>query len=192
MALSLVTPPYVEPISEDEAKAHLRVDTVDEDALITTLIGTAREYVEAFTGRALISQTWALKLDAFPCDGAAIVLPKPPVTDVSSVIYVGTDGNDAAMAYQTDLPAGPKAQPGRLMPAYGSYYPATRSVFNAVTITFTCGYGDEDDVPYALKAAMLLLMGHWYANREAVTIGSSIVASLPMAVDALLWPYKVF
>ncbi|WP_140920890.1 head-tail connector protein [Limnobaculum xujianqingii] len=44
-----------------------------------------------------------------------------------------------------------------------------------------------DDV----KAAMLLYIGHLYENREAVIVGSTPV-KLPLAVDALLQPYRIY
>ena len=42
------------------------------------------------------------------------------------------------------------------------------------------------DFPASFKAAMLLLIGHSYANREAVVVGT-ITAEVPMAVESLLW-----
>ena len=44
-----------------------------------------------------------------------------------------------------------------------------------------------DDV----KQAILLLVGHWYANREEVVTGVS-ASRLPMGVAALLWTRKRF
>jgi hypothetical protein len=44
-------------------------------------------------------------------------------------------------------------------------------------------------VPQAIKQAALLLVGHWYANREAVSIGES-VAEIPLAATALLEPFR--
>ncbi|MEH6641401.1 head-tail connector protein [Vreelandella glaciei] len=43
---------------------------------------------------------------------------------------------------------------------------------------------DED-----ITVAMLLMIGHWYINREAVVIGT-ITATLPLAVESILWPYR--
>ncbi|HEJ8017757.1 TPA: phage gp6-like head-tail connector protein [Serratia marcescens] len=45
----------------------------------------------------------------------------------------------------------------------------------------------EDDV----RTAMLLLIGHWYANRETVNIGN-ITSELPFATQALLQPYRIY
>lgn len=42
------------------------------------------------------------------------------------------------------------------------------------------------DFPASFRAALLLLIGHSYANREAVVVGTS-GAELPMAVESLLW-----
>lgn len=38
-------------------------------------------------------------------------------------------------------------------------------------------------------AAMLLLIGHWYANREAVNVGN-ITSELPLGVEALLLRHR--
>ena len=41
MPLQLITPPAIEPVTLDEARAHLKVDTADDDTLITALIAAA-------------------------------------------------------------------------------------------------------------------------------------------------------
>lgn len=56
------------------------------------------------------------------------------------------------------------------------------------------GYSDDPDLILLnddVKAAMLLLIGHWYANREAVNIGN-ITSEVPFAVEALLQPYRIY
>lgn len=193
MAPFLVTGPATEPITLDDAKLHLRVEVTDEDALIDGLIVAAREYVENFTHRALVTQTWDLKLDGFPC--YSLELPKAPTASVTSISYVDTNGTTQTLSsalYTTDLPTGPHACAGRIVLAYQQYYPQTRDVVNAVTVRFVAGYGTADDVPASIKAAMKILIATWYRpGREAVNIGN-IVTAVPMTVDALLWPFKSF
>lgn len=63
---NLITAPAIEPVTLTQAKAHLRVDFADDDTLITTLIIVARQAVEEFLGRALITQTWQVFYDKFP------------------------------------------------------------------------------------------------------------------------------
>ena len=45
----------------------------------------------------------------------------------------------------------------------------------------------DDDI----TTAMLLLIGHWYAKGESVVVGI-ITSELPMAVEALIAPYRHF
>jgi len=192
VALSLVTGPVNEPVTLDEVKAHCRVSSDDDDGLLDGYRVAAREFVESFTGRALLPQTWDLKLDAFPCD--ALELPMPPVTSVTSITYVDTAGATQTWSsanYRTDLPSGPTSASARITPVYGVSWPSTQDVTNAVTVRFVAGYASDASVPWAIKSALLLLVGHWYAHREAVSVGN-VVASMPFAVESLLWPYKVF
>ena len=56
------------------------------------------------------------------------------------------------------------------------------------------GYAEDEDsilLGDDVKAAMLLLIGHWYANREAVNIGN-ITTEIPFAIEALLQPYRIY
>ena len=194
---SLKTAPATEPVSLAEAKLHCRVDTdvTDEDTLLTNQIVAAREYAESCTNRAFITQTWYLKLDdRFPC-GGAIVLPRPPLASVTAVSYVDPAGVTQAWAagatgYQLVAPAGPKAQYARIVPSYGIPYPVTRCQPEAVTVEYVCGYGAASAVPDAIKAAMLLLIGHWFTHREVVVVGT-ITSTLQLTVEALLAPYAV-
>jgi uncharacterized phiE125 gp8 family phage protein len=197
MALTLVTGPATEPLTPDEVKAHLRVEVDDEDALIDGWIMAAREYVEQYTKRALMPQTWDLVLDSFTaCDYSkcgVLWLPFPPVTSITSISYVDTAGTSqtwSASLYATELPVGPHARRATIQPVPYQYYPATRSQPNAVTVRFVCGYADAESVPWGIKAAMQLLIGDYYAQRNARIVGT-IVSENP-AVTALLFPFKAF
>jgi uncharacterized phiE125 gp8 family phage protein len=163
-----------------------------EDPELYALIRAARQQAETFTRRALITQTWDLKLDCFPTE--LIRLPFPPLITVSSINYVDVNGVTptlwAASKYIVDAPVGDHAQRGRITLAYGEVWPITRDIANAVTVQFIAGYGAAPDVPQGIKQAMLLMIGNWYANRESVNVGN-IVNEMPQSANALLWGYRV-
>lgn len=184
MSLSLVTEPATEPITLDEAKAHLRVSITDDDALITALIVAARERAEQETRRALITQTWDATGRYFP---GVIRVPKPPLISVTHVKYFDTANVEqtlnATTFYKTSAPAGPDAGPGRISLRYGQVWPSVYAEEDVVTVRFVAGYGAAADVPQTIKQGMLLAIGHWYANRETAVVGT-IVAALPMGAQA--------
>jgi uncharacterized phiE125 gp8 family phage protein len=190
MALVLVTAPAIEPVDLASAKTHLRVDGTDEDVLITALITASREYCEGFQNRAYITQTWDLWLESFPSEDY-IRIPLPPLQSVASVKYYGTDNAEYTMA-AADYFVDNKSEPGRLVLAYGKSWPSlTLRPANGVVVRFVAGYGDAAaNVPQKVKQAMLLLIGHWYANREAVLAGS-ISKEIEFAVKSLLWMCRV-
>lgn len=193
--LKLVSAPATEPITLSEAKAHLRVDDTAEDDLILNLLAAYRSRVDGKDGvlnRALITQIWDLYLDRFPCDGsAAIQIPLPPLQSITSVKYYDTDAVLQTMA-SDDYFLDSVSEPARLHPAYNMSWPATLDRANSVIIRFVAGYGSaETDVPQAIRQAGLLFIGHWYANRESVNVGSS-VAEMPQSAQWLLDPFKVY
>lgn len=195
MSVSLVTGPAIEPVSLLEAKAQCRIDptVTDEDALLTDYIRAAREWAEHFTHRAFISQIVDEKRDGFP--GCVWETLSAPVISVTSVTYTATDGTSTTWSsalYLTDIPAGPKAGPARIMPIYGGYFPSTRSQMNAVTVRVVVGYGTTAaSVPSAIRSAIKLMVAHLYARREPVNIGN-LVTPIPLSAESLLWPYKHF
>lgn len=184
MALKLKTAPAVEPVTLTEAKAHLRVDGTDEDTFITSLIVAAREYCEKYSNRACITQTWYLWLDSFPCSDS-ISLPLPPLQSVASIKYYDTDNAESTIS-NGDYFVDPVSEPGRISLAYGKRWPGIvlRPV-NGVCIEFVCGYGLAVAVPQGIKQAILLLVGHWYGNREAAGAGS-VSKEIEFAVSSLL------
>ncbi|MBO9321651.1 MAG: phage head-tail connector protein [Roseiflexus sp.] len=185
--LIVAVPPTTEPVSLTEAKAHCRVDGADEDSLIESLIATARNVVEEQIGRALITQTLELRIDAWPI---LLYLPRPPVISVDSITYTDDNGVTAILdpdAYM--LRTG-------VEPAYIRFNSARLPTVNladdaAITVRYIAGYGvAAQKVPRSIRHAILLLVGHYYANREAVAPGAQTV--LPYAVETLLAPYKVY
>lgn len=161
--LVLVTPPAEEPVTLEEAKLHLRLDTTAEDSLISALIVAAREYVEMYTRRQLVTATWELSLDAWPL---CIRPPKPPLQVVTGITYM-----DSAETLQTVDPTMYRVdttrEPGRILVATGVSWPAVVRVPGAIRVTYEAGYGAASAVPATFKQAMLLYMADMYEHREA-------------------------
>lgn len=185
MNLNLTTAPALEPLFIDDVKKQLRIDVSqnEEDDYLQQLIYAARHYAERRTGRALITQSWTLKLPKF-CE--EIELPKPPLRSVTSITYKDSDGASQTLSssvYQVDT----ASQPGRIKLAYGQIWPSVReNDYDSVAILFSAGYGgDPDSVPNEIRQAMLLLVAHWFENREPVNIGN-ITSALPFGVEAVL------
>lgn len=188
MALTLVTPPTIEPITLDDAKRHLRVSHSDEDGHILALITAAREWAENFTRRAFITQTWTLTLDRFP---VVFCVPKPPLQSVTAASFTYNLGGVATQVPTSVYAVDTDSQPGRVYEAYGQSWPTPRIIENAVSMRFVAGYGDaESDVPAPIRHAIRLMVSHFYEMREPTIVGTSI-ASVPMSVENLLYPYQV-
>jgi len=185
-SLKQSTPPATEPVTLNEAKDHLRVENTDEDALISGLVSAAREMAEAYTQRQLITATYTMKINDFPPGEAAIPLPRTPLGSVSAITYIDADGStqtlgtDVYEVLDDDSEAWVVLKPGQIWPS------ARFEKYEAVTITFTAGYGAiASSVPAAVRSAMLLIIGNLYENRESVVLGT-ISSTLPMGVKTLL------
>lgn len=50
--------------------------------------------------------------------------------------------------------------------------------------------GEPVDVPKTIKQALLLLIAHWYTNREAVVATNVVPREVALTVDALLNQYR--
>lgn len=196
MALTLITPPAVEPISLADAKAHLRVNHTDEDALISALIKAARQHLEGprgYLARALVTQTWELTLDSFYA--GSIQIPLPPLQSVVSVKYTDADGFEQTVA-PVDYYVDAANEPGWLVGV--AAWPGTLSAINALRVRFVAGYAPDAssppdltaNIPFDIRAAMLLHIGSLYAHREQVVVGST-VAQLPWGAQELLRPHRM-
>lgn len=178
-----------EPLTLDQCYQQLRVDPVTfdsdgqghrpDDDLILSLAHAARQHCESFVGLPLMSADYELALDEWPEDGE-IILPRGPFLSVVQ-ITASDDSSDGPLdesLYTIDDYS--KIPYGILRPV--SAWPDI-AVGSQARIWFRTGAND------AIMAAMLLLVGHWYANREAV--GTAQQQALPIGVEAILRPYRV-
>jgi uncharacterized phiE125 gp8 family phage protein len=188
MSLVLTSGPALEPISLAEAKAHLRITHTLEDALIQSLIITSRLHIEAALGLALITQGWSVFLDRWP-RGHRIALPIRPVLAIGQVRIWAPDGTSSIVAPDKYLLDG-HGIPARLV--WQSAEPPSDAIraANGIEIALTAGFGAAPaDVPATIRHALLLLVAHWYENREPVEIGAAGNA-IPAMVSELLAPYR--
>jgi uncharacterized phiE125 gp8 family phage protein len=187
MPLQLVTPPALEPVTLSEARLHLRVDTADDDPLISALISAARMHAEMLTARQLLPARWRLVLDRFT---PMVLLNRSPVVSVISVRYLDMGGLWQIMP-ATDYVVESSSEPARIMPAFGKIWPPTLPQIGSVEILFDAGYTDATKVPDGIKRWMLLRVGSLYQHREEMSVlPAGRIDPLPF-VDSLLDPYRV-
>lgn len=190
MSLSLFAGPTIEPLTVQEAKDWARITDDAEDDLVEGLIRSARAHVEQLSGRALLTQTWELYLDEFP---EQIDIPRPPLQSVTHVKYIDANGTLQTLA-SSEYTVDTKAEPGRIVPAYGKSWPGTRTEPNAVQVRFVAGYGleasDVDAKAPELRQAIGVLVGTMYEQRETNT--DAAMVDVPEAFYQLVNQHRVF
>lgn len=88
---------------------------------------------------------------------------------------VNTADKDITWTNKDTAPAGDfivdaDSEPPRICPTYGTFWPLTQRVPNAVQIFYVAGYGDDAAAaPAKLKVAVMMAVGVSYENREAIT-----------------------
>jgi hypothetical protein len=209
MSLSLITPRALQPVTLAEAKLQARIDATDEDALVTSMIIVATDECEAIMQRAILPQTWQRTLDAFfdanvyqdpipitvdlirgtsyTTGAAAIGLQRPKVTSITSVKYIDINGTLQTLGGGLYQLAAASDYTARVFPAFGTVWPSTRAVPEAVQIQFVCGYPDANSVPEGIKQWVKCRVKDLYDNRGAWTAGVKV--EINPFVDFLLDRY---
>lgn len=184
-----------EPVSLADAQAWLRVDSQDDATEITTLITTARQIVEDFTGRALLTQTWRLVASEWPEGRFAgvenvVQLPRSPLASVTSVKYYPENGGAQATFASSNYHVVTALTPGAIVIADGASWPDLAVRPDAVEVNFTAGEASAATVPAGLRHAVLLVLAHLYELRSPVNVGN-IVNELPFSLRHLLESHRV-
>jgi uncharacterized phiE125 gp8 family phage protein len=166
-SLVRVTAPAALPISLAEAKEQMRVEGTDEDAIIQRLIDAAIAFVDVqgVLGRAMITQTWGQWLSPNP--PMAVTLMLGPVQSVSAIRYYDVDG---ALQTATLADFNVFGTPNKITvsPKTGKAWPTTQTRDDAIQIQYVIGYGATSAaVPQTVRHALMMLVAHWYENREA-------------------------
>ena len=170
-------------ITLPEAKDHLRIDGDDQDSYVQMLIDGARAWIEQAYGLYPEPRRIPRWYTSLPPQG--LLLGVQPVRDVVSVEY--SDGQ-TTQALDSDqyrvIPNG-----WVLAPTAGATWPVVTGSTGAVQVLLDVGYPDRASLDQNIRMAGLLLIGHWYRNRESVSVGAS-VDEMPLGASALLMPYR--
>jgi uncharacterized phiE125 gp8 family phage protein len=184
MSARLLTPPAVEPWTVGEAKEFLRVATDDDDAIIASLIASARGQVEAQARCLLISQTWRIARNAWPADGRLSLRFAPLRAVIAARVF-----NTAGLATSIDPESFVIDGAGVVSAPPWSLPPPGRAVAG-IELDIEAGFGaSPEDVPELLRHAVRILVAHGYDNRGLVAIGGT-VAMLPGSVNAMIASYR--
>ena len=153
-------------VTLESAKLHLRVDGTGEDALIAVYITAAEQSAVSLLDRGVYA------------DGTALGVAKaaaPGELDTAIAAYESAIAAAEALADETAKAAAIQTAGNGLLRAQVAHRHAM----------------DGMVVNEAIKAAVLLIVGSLYAQREDVVVGVS-VAQLPNGAEWLLAPYKVY
>lgn len=185
MAVSLVTAPSSRPITLDEVKRHLRIETSDDDLYLDSLIDAGISHLESVSGLKLITQTWRQYLDQLPKSNT-VRLAVFPVRSITSVVYFDAQGIEQPIP-TSQLELDRFSNPARLQ--FCSNFTVAPTL-NGIEIQIKAGFGNTAaDVPDSLLRALLILIAHNYEFRGAVPIGD-IPASEPHGFRTLIAPFR--
>ena len=196
MTILVIAQPEVEPLTLAEARLHLRITATTEDDTITRLIKAARLRLEKETGRAFIEQTLEYRGEDFPgCAPYRIKIPRPCLIELQSIKYLDVDGVLQTVGSSNyDVIDGGDWE-SMVQPIATFDWPQVIDDRpDAVRLRFRAGWegsGSPQDlasnIPDDIKQAMLLLVGHWFENREQVFVAPAreVVQQLPDGVSRL-------
>jgi len=184
MILELIEAPTQEPISLEEALAHLRLGSGEDAVQVSSYLRAAREQVAARTGLCLAPAQYRLSLPHWLPEEYT-ELPKAPLLRVDSVRYLpqthsGPVTEDSYLqlpaSYWRVDPLGPHGQPQLWRAPLGALpplYPHAR----AVQVDFASGPA-EGRLHGALRIAILMLLRDLYdGNTEPNAALESLLTS---------------
>ena len=193
MSLSQITPPALEPITLEQAKARLRLSDDTQNLRLVHLIRAARQRIEYETGRAIFNQTWVERRDSWQAAGgqkcrlAAFAtqfrLAKPPLVSIERIEVFDAD-NVGEIWDVSQYFIDSQADPGRIALSRNGQFPVPGRAMAGIEIEFVCGYGIAvEDVPAGLIEAVGLLMQAMFESQDEAI-------ALPLRVQSLIAPWR--
>ncbi len=185
-AIEVITPASTMPVSLVEAITQCNAVAGQDDALLHTLIAAATATVETAAGMTLRAQNVRLVFWDLPETIVELEIPEPyfPVTNITAIKYRDQDGAQQTLAtsiYQSNL----ISRPPRIAVKPNQSWPTMRhGDYDQLVIEGSIG---TPTPPEQARQAILLLVGHWFLNREASISGSikAVELAFGMLVDQL-------
>lgn len=187
MLKPVVTVPTELPVTLDEIKSQVTIDYNDHDAMLTSFLQSATQFLDGpsgILGRAIMPQVVAQSYAGF---NKTMRLPYGQVAAVSEIAYFDQD-NVAQVITGWSLHEDTKGS--YLKFASETAFPQVYERDDAVSVTYTAGWGGAASVPGPIKTAIKMLAATWYENREAVKIEGISPSKIPFSVESLIAPYR--
>ena len=197
MKSKVIIEPAVEPVTLTELKASLKITNTQQDTLLTQYIVDAREMVERFTSRKLISQSlsshgvpscsreeeihegYRMGVEQYTYgDPSFLEFDWGPAQNVISVETINTS-NDASNYSSTNfyLDNFDEDLLPRIVFNDAAIIPTNLRRKDSWRVTWIAGYGDAgSDVPSDIRRAIIMLAGYLWGNRGACPDGNCVNA----------------
>lgn len=169
----LIIGDVIKPVNLDDLKRHLNIglSNTTHNLQLAYCLTAARQHVENYLGRKLLTQSVTQYFDGWP-DGDRMIIPYGNLATVTSVTYKDTDGDwntfssDYYSVQTTD-------EPGKVVLGYNDDWPTdTLHPDKPVKVVFTCGYGATPfDVPMPIRMAIKLIAADLFEQRETNVFG---------------------
>jgi uncharacterized phiE125 gp8 family phage protein len=198
---SIVTQPDREPVTYGDCADHLRVDSEDDIAYVSSLIPVAREMIDSISGRASTLATWRVSAPSwnnlatggsrsrYPRTVAGslyVPLYRTPLVSIDAVKYYDTDNELQTMA-EADYLAITHTEPGTLV-IIGEL-PMVFDRPDAIQVEFQAGHAEPGEIPQIHRHLVKMLVHHLYEERGIISPAN--LKEVPWTMSAMLQHIKV-
>lgn len=164
-------------IALGDMKTHLRVDGFEDDLLIANLIAAATEALDGpygMIGKCLVTQTWQMQMERVT-GRSEVYLPAVPFQSLTSLTYYDADNASQSLTVG-DFTVYSEQDRAWIVPDIGTNWPVMYDRPDALTVTWSAGFGAASAVPQNIKHAAMQMVSHLYENRgdEAVSMPYSV------------------
>ena len=191
-SLKIETKPTLKLVTVTECKNFLRVDFTDDDNYISDLIDMAIETIENYCNISIYEQTLVQQCDLWEETFNLLRSPIQNSGDLTVEHIKYYDENDVqrvwdASNYNVDT----NMSPARIyLKDDSDSYPTIATRIFPIEVKYKSGTDAVNSAPKILKQACLLIIGHFYENRQPYIVGRS-VSEIPMTVKYLLDKHKI-